>query len=257
MKQISTPPEVIASAIRSVGTPEFVPDLLEVMRVAAPFQGAFVSRLNAGRAPEHVYDNVRKERRSVVIDRWLDRAWLLDPFVVSFIGERHKPVMLLEEVAPDRFSSSDYFSIYYKSLRLKDELAVFITLPDSTLFFSLGPPVDRNRFTRRDVRKLTESHPVIAALCEQHFHRRPRSNFHMQEGTVNLQALIEDVCTGLTEREIEVVQYLLRGHSTQSVALVLDVSPATIKVHRKNIYRKLGISSQSALFSIFLKSVAE
>lgn len=249
--------EILARTIRSAGTSAFVPDLLDFMRSAAPFQGAFVSRLNLDRPPEHVFDNVHKDRRSIVVDRWLDRAWLLDPFVVRFIGERHKPIMVLDEVAPDRFTSSDYFRIYYKSLKLRDELSVFVTLPDGTLFFSLGPTEGKPRFTRRDVRRLSECHPVIAALCEQHFYRSPRSGQKNHESGTNLENVIEQVCSGLTRREIEVVQNLLRGHSSQSIGLLLDISPATVKVHRKNIYRKLGISSQSALFSIFLQSVAD
>ncbi|GAB5434920.1 MAG: helix-turn-helix transcriptional regulator [Falsiruegeria mediterranea] len=245
--------EDVAVAIRAVGTSNFMPELLNLMRGAASFKGAFVSLLNAGKAPEHVYDNVRAERRSVVVDRWLDRAWLLDPFVVRFIGERHEPVMVLRDVAPDRFANSDYFRIYYKTLFLKDEIGVFVTIANGTLFLSLGPSEGATRFTRRDVKKLTELHPIISALCEQHFHRSPSSG-QFEKSEVDFDGVIDKVCKGLTQREIEVVQFLLRGHSTRSIALLLGVSPATIKVHRKNIYRKLGISSQSALFSVFLHS---
>ncbi|WP_170352659.1 MULTISPECIES: helix-turn-helix transcriptional regulator [Ruegeria] len=245
--------EDVAGAIRAVGTSNFMPELLNLMRGAASFKGAFVSLLNPGKAPEHVYDNVRAERRSVVVDRWLDRAWLLDPFVVRFIGERHEPVMVLRDVAPDRFANSDYFRIYYKTLFLRDEMGVFVTIANGTLFLSLGPSEGRTRFSRRDVERLTDLHPIISALCEQHFHRTPSSG-QFEDSEVDFDGVIDKVCKGLTQREIEVVQSLLRGHSTRSIALLLDVSPSTIKVHRKNIYRKLGISSQSALFSMFLHS---
>ncbi|WP_171238370.1 helix-turn-helix transcriptional regulator [Ruegeria sp. HKCCA5763] len=245
--------EDVAGAIRAVGTSNFMPELLNLMRGAASFKGAFVSLLNPGKAPEHVYDNVRAERRSVVVDRWLDRAWLLDPFVVRFIGERHEPVMVLRDVAPDRFANSDYFRIYYKTLFLRDEMGVFVTIANGTLFLSLGPSEGRTRFSRRDVERLTDLHPTISALCEQHFHRTPSSG-QFEDSEVDFDGVIDKVCKGLTQREIEVVQSLLRGHSTRSIALLLDVSPSTIKVHRKNIYRKLGISSQSALFSMFLHS---
>ncbi len=255
MTQLFVSAPELAKAIRSIGTADFVPALLDFMRSVAPFRGAFVSRLSPSRLPEHVFDNVRAERRSVVVDRWLDRAWLLDPFVVSYLGGRFDPVMVLEEVAPDRFSQTDYYSIYYRSVRLKDELAVFVELPQSTLFFSLGRLIDEARFSRKDRARLLEAQPVIASLCEQHFNGQVAHNPQPERGTVSLEDLIQGVCEGLTNREIEIVQHLLRGHSSQSIALVLDLSPATVKVHRKNIYRKLGISSQSDLFSIFLQSV--
>ena len=132
---------------------------------------------------------------------------------------------------------------------------MFVTLPESTLFLSLGRLTGEMRFSKRDLARLRNIHPVISALCEQHFHRRPQSSGEAAGGSVSLESMIEQVCEGLTCREIEIVQHLLRGHSSQSIALLLDLSPATVKVHRKNIYRKLGISSQSALFSIFLQSV--
>jgi DNA-binding CsgD family transcriptional regulator len=56
----------------------------------------------------------------------------------------------------------------------------------------------------------------------------------------------------LSNREREVIQYVLRGHSSGSIALNLDVSVTTIKTHRKRAYSKLNISSQSELFSMFL-----
>lgn len=242
-------------AIRSIGTPDFIPELLDYMRTVTQFRGAFITRLNPSRPPEHIYDNVRQDRRSVVVDRWLDRAWLLDPFVARFIGERFDPIMVLDDVAPDRFSKSDYFYIYYKSVRLKDELAMFVMLSDSTLFFSLGRLIGEMRFSRRDVQRFLEAHQVIAALCEQHFQHTPRSGQDQSRGTISLEFVMDKVCGDLTARENEIVLHLLRGHSSRSIALLLNLSPATVKVHRKNIYRKLGISSQSALFSIFLQSV--
>jgi hypothetical protein len=36
------------------------------------------------------------------------------------------------------------------------------------------------------------------------------------------------------------------------VALSLDISPGTVKIHRKNIYRKLKVSSQAELFAAFM-----
>nr|WP_254444567.1 hypothetical protein [Ruegeria arenilitoris] len=51
--------EDVAGPIRAVGTSSFMPELLNLMREAASFKGAFVSLLTPGKAPEHVYDNVR------------------------------------------------------------------------------------------------------------------------------------------------------------------------------------------------------
>ena len=49
---------------------------------------------------------------------------------------------------------------------------------------------------------------------------------------------------------------LLAGHSTKSAARELAISDGTVKVHRKHIYQRLAVSSQTQLFRLFLDHVA-
>jgi DNA-binding CsgD family transcriptional regulator len=39
------------------------------------------------------------------------------------------------------------------------------------------------------------------------------------------------------------------------VAEQLSISPGTVKIHRKNIYAKLGIGSQSELLGLFIRDL--
>ena len=51
----------------------------------------------------------------------------------------------------------------------------------------------------------------------------------------------------LTEREQSILLRLAQGQSNKEVALSLDISVRTVETHRKNIKRKLGISSTAGL----------
>lgn len=51
----------------------------------------------------------------------------------------------------------------------------------------------------------------------------------------------------LTEREQTILLQLASGKSNKDVAAVLDISVRTVETHRKNIKRKLGISSTAGL----------
>ena len=51
---------------------------------------------------------------------------------------------------------------------------------------------------------------------------------------------------GLTEREVEVVRLLARGHQTKQIARALGISVKTADRHIQNAYRKLGISTRAA-----------
>ena len=51
----------------------------------------------------------------------------------------------------------------------------------------------------------------------------------------------------LSDREIEVMSYIVQGYTNKEIADILNVSLATIITHRKNIMDKLGMKSVSAL----------
>lgn len=52
--------------------------------------------------------------------------------------------------------------------------------------------------------------------------------------------------TALTEREIEVLQLLVRGRSNQAIATELSISDGTAKFHVNNILRKLGVEDRAS-----------
>ena len=57
--------------------------------------------------------------------------------------------------------------------------------------------------------------------------------------------------TPLTARELDVIRLVLSGCSNKEAAAKLDISAETVKVHRRHVYAKLKIKSQSDLFKIF------
>jgi len=55
----------------------------------------------------------------------------------------------------------------------------------------------------------------------------------------------------LTEREVEILQRLTKGLSNKMIAIELDITEGTVKVHLKHLLRKLGVSNrtQAALWA--------
>jgi DNA-binding NarL/FixJ family response regulator len=54
----------------------------------------------------------------------------------------------------------------------------------------------------------------------------------------------------LTPREANVLEHLRAGRSNAEIALALSVSVETIRTHRRNIYRKLGVRTRRELASL-------
>ncbi|MCF4097306.1 response regulator transcription factor [Maritalea mediterranea] len=50
---------------------------------------------------------------------------------------------------------------------------------------------------------------------------------------------------GLTERETDVLIFLMHGYTNKQIAAQLKVAPSTIKTHVKNIFAKLDVANRT------------
>lgn len=66
----------------------------------------------------------------------------------------------------------------------------------------------------------------------------------MESGFVDCPAL-PPVSSGLSQREVEILRSVVRGHSNKMIARACGVTDATIKVHMKSILRKLRVANRT------------
>lgn len=57
-------------------------------------------------------------------------------------------------------------------------------------------------------------------------------------------------CYGLTDREVEVLKYLVLGRSSRRIQEELLISESTVHTHARHIYQKLGIHSKQELLDM-------
>lgn len=77
----------------------------------------------------------------------------------------------------------------------------------------------------------------------------------MTTNTIPLASEVRPPCLAqLSNREIDVVQQLVDGHSTDKGAEELYISRHTFRTHVKNIYRKLGTHSSLELVSLAVEN---
>ncbi|MGW0841925.1 response regulator [Streptomyces sp. NPDC002787] len=69
------------------------------------------------------------------------------------------------------------------------------------------------------------------------------------EAAGHLAGHLADPGTVLSDREIEVLRLLARGHSNRSIAASLYLTEATVKTHLIRIYRKLGTENRASTVS--------
>jgi len=61
--------------------------------------------------------------------------------------------------------------------------------------------------------------------------------------------LSRNLTKGLSPRMIDTLQHLLSGDSEKEVAGKLGLSPHTVHIHVKNLYKRLGVCSRGELMA--------
>lgn len=234
----------IAAAQRG---PDFVPALLASVKRLVDFDFVMVFAYAGTARPLTLADTLDEPRHRIIAEDYADGPFLLDPFFRLVEEGRRSGCYRLHDVAPDHFRRSEYFRVHYSRTGIGEEIGVFFDMGSGlTGVISFGrwdvsPPI-----TRADLDILRALEPAIGALCAGHW-----SNLHARR-EAPAQRTAHPALDTLTLREREIVTMVLRGHSTESIAMQLSISPGTVKIHRKNIYRKLKVSTQAELFAAFM-----
>jgi DNA-binding CsgD family transcriptional regulator len=184
--------------------------------------------------------------------------YMFDPFYLACVFGQADGLYSMRRLAPERFYTTPYYCTYYHHLELSEELGFIVTLGEqSRAVLSLMRRQGAVGFTREEMQLLRIAAPVVdqvvRAAWEVHRKQGPEVPPSLDD---KVDKVFEQFGRGvLTRREGEVVRLLLEGHSNLSVSQRLGISPGTVRVHRQNLYEKLGIGSQSELLALFIREL--
>jgi len=251
--------EQLARLITRVGQTDFARQLVATLKSLVPIDDATVLVYPDTDLPIVEYFEVPAELDRSTLDVFVAGAFVLDPYYQAASRDRRFGVFQLQDLAPTGFRDSEYYKAWYRNCGYQDECGFL--LPNGANGFiniALGRTGARSRFTRQQVAALVAVRPVIEVLCQQQWQTRPPESG--QATAVNLReqlntALNDFGSSLLTEREAQVINLVLHGHSTKTLADRLSISVETVKLHRKHAYAKLEVSSQAELFYLFLDSL--
>jgi DNA-binding CsgD family transcriptional regulator len=171
--------------------------------------------------------------------------YLLDPFC-RHARDRRAGLCRMRDLAPDRFYSSEYHRTYYVQTGLAEEVGFFVPIEGATVVLSLMRREASGGFSQAELALLHQVEPLVSDLVRLYW-GHVAARFGAPAPPPGPWARLN-----LTDREAAIVELVLQGHSSESIALRLGIATGTVKVHRRNVYRKLGISSQTQLLSLYL-----
>jgi len=187
-----------------------------------------------------------------LVSEYANRLYLLDPFYINSREQALTGLVRLADVAPEQFQQTDYYRLYFTHNVVADEVQFNLALGDGrTLCLSLG---GRSRFDTQAIAQLELVRPWVIGLLRQRLHFEQLPERTLAKPGPRLAQRQDDACrkleSALTARELDVVRLILSGHSNKETANKLKLAAETVKVHRRNVYRKLNVNSQSELFSL-------
>ncbi|PLW66821.1 LuxR C-terminal-related transcriptional regulator [Pseudohalioglobus lutimaris] len=256
MPDLSILSKHIAALIPAAGHTGFPQKLVAMLRELVPVDDASIIFYSETALPVVEYFEVQQETGSSTLDTFVKGAFLLDPYYLSATRDGEFGVFRLRDLSPSGFKDSEYYKTWYRNCGYQDECGFVIpTAEQGFINIALGKTAARATFSKRERRLLQDIYPAVEALCQQHWAQARAS-----EDGVNLRAKLHNALESfgsslLTERETQVINLVLHGHSTKTVADKLSISMETVKLHRKHAYAKLEVSSQAELFYLFLDSL--
>ncbi len=221
------------------------------------FSAAFVFHRQS--APSCIFDEVEDTGTD---SDYVKFAYLLDPIYDRFLSDTLPEYCLMRDIAPDGFLSSEYFKKYYGQLGIHDEFYFNMKIGSGAMVHITFTRVqNRNRFTASEQEVLRALEPIVRSIVDDYWAafalplEENASETRKTHGAVT-HAFQSFGASVLTEREREIVQLMLKGFSDKSTARILEISPGTVRNHKKSIFVKMDVTSQGQVFGLFLDTLA-
>lgn len=255
--------DLLGKCIDSVGNDNFHENLVEALRKLVDIDYSVVFAYRNEEQPVCLSHTFSPEQRVVFVDDYIKGPYLLDPFFKACSNKFDTGLYRLRDIAPDRFLQSEYYRSYYNRTGLSEEICfIFYLLSGPAVAISLMRSKGHPRFSAREFRLIDKVSPVVVSLARLNWkdaaeYFEPAAGIEQNQDDHSLieKSVGELFGDRITPREIQVIAQVLEGHSSESIANSLGISTGTVRIHRRNIYAKLQISSQQELFAIFFKKI--
>lgn len=250
----------VAAIISATDDQSAADAMIDAIGSTVGHEGTCLIAFHKDAGPEVLHHTLEPAGEKHYLGRYLAGPYLLDPLYQLALRKDKPTVCRFRDELPDRFRSSEYYRQYCERTHLLDEMDFLCDVSaKTTLTLVVGRR--KRRFSKSELTRLRRMEPVIQATM-----RKIWSNSASRIDTAAKDAGIHRRLTRcfdnfghsvLTGRERQISQLLLRGHSSKSIARILEIAPGTVMVHKRNLFSKLGITSQYELFSIFIDNLQD
>ena len=251
--------KAVARLLRSSDAESSCNALTAAVDIAVSNDGTCLMAIHKDAPPDVLHHSMAPAVAEHYLDRYLAGPYLLDPLYELALRNKQPSVCRFRDATPDRFRSSEYYRQYCERTHLRDEMDFLLDVSaTATLVLVVGRL--QKMYSQAELRRLRLIEEVVYAAMHNIWQRwgddAPSGGRNESLHRRLTQCFENFGDSRLTRRERQITQLLLRGHSAKSVARELDIAPGTVMVHKRNLFAKLGITSQYELFSLFIEDLS-
>lgn len=250
----------LARMTEAIGSAEWYDAALDLLGTVCGIDAGGAMLYHRHQRPRRIVHRFNPHERALPEDAYLAGPYALDPHYQLFLQGCPSGVHWLRDIAPDDFFQSEFYRMFYSQIGLSDSIELLWRIDaDSALNIFVERSIRSAKFSASDLLAINAVVPIVFAAAAKHHEltaaalRRETDNLTHRK----VQSTIENFASSLlTQRERQVLFYTISGYSSALTAQRLKTTEGTIKIHRKNIHRKLDIGSQAELFSLFINCIA-
>ena len=250
----------LSRAVAAQGSDEFFPALVAAIRGQVQFDYPQVWLYHKDMPPRVLYHEVPEHARARHIERYREESYLEDPFYQTAMNQPRSRIYRLSRLTSARSRAGGGRTEYHIARGITDEAAYISRLEGGNVMsLALKRLAGSAEFSGDEYDLLYLLAEPVAELMKYHSEHNDFAVRHLIQPEINLQIDTAYRTFGaslLSPREKDVLELMLRGYGTELTAQRLDIALETVRRHRKSIYRKLDVNSQTDLFSLFINSMS-
>lgn len=263
--------DLLSDVLRAVGDRAFYPALVAWIGSMIPNEIWFVTQYSRRQKPVILHDNwARNDAKAY----YMGGIHQFDP-TYHVLGDETMMSGTSMALIADRFSLDSRYADYLDNIaRIRDELIIVLPQMDDR-YIAIGLDRSAGQFSADEIEAARMLWSPLSEMHRLHVERAGLGDrLAFADGSTRWDATGEDEdddlqtaggpslrrfarSQGLTPREVEITALCLRGYPNAAIARSLSISHGAVKNHKLRLYRKLDITTERELFSLFFDTATE
>jgi len=250
----------ISRAIGALGTEQFFPNLIEAIRGQVRIDYPQIWLYHRDLPPRVLYHEIPASAVRVQVDKYLEGPYREDPFYQTSMNQPRSKIYRLSRITHNKLQESPYYGKYYGHTGTVDEAVYLAKLQAGNVINLCMMRLPKHGiFSDSEYENLYLLAEPVSELLKTHSEHNDFAVNNLIQPGINHQIDLAFKTFGasmLSPREKSVLEMMLRGYGTDISAQKLEIAVETVRRHRKSIYRKLDVNSQTDLFSLFINAMS-